>query len=152
MKIYKALSRKIFLELFFDKYFGGHISIGKITIYGHNAMHWGVNIRTKKFGYICFRLPLPSFDCNKPFFKPLYLYFSPNATPWACTFAIGKDRNTKFDFSKSKLRKIYLGHNFDTDKYYGKLQEINNFYPMSNLNQEEYFKIQEEIKEVKDND
>jgi len=69
------------LENFFDKYLGGHVSIGNITIYGHNAMHWACNIRTKKYGYICFRLPLPSFSNNRPFFKPLYLYFSPNATP-----------------------------------------------------------------------
>jgi len=136
------------LEYFFDKYLGSHISIGKLTIHGHNAMHWGINIRTKKYGYICFRLPFPSFSINKPFFRPLYLYFSPNGTPWASTFAIGKEHNRhNHDFTKAKLRKLYLGHNFDTDKYYGKLKQINNFYPDSKLTRDEYFRLEEEMED-----
>lgn len=135
---------KMYLERFFDKYLGGHINIGKnITLFGHNAMHWGGHIYTKKFGYICFRLPLPEFNYNKPFFIPLYLYFSPNATPWACTFALGKEHcKCDYDFAKAKLRKVYLGHNFDTDKYYGKLEQINNFYPDNKLTREEYFEAE----------
>lgn len=132
------------LEYLFDKYLGSHLRIGKMTVYGHNAMHWGITIRTKKHGYICFRLPFPTFHSNRPTFKPLYLYFSPNATPWASTFAIAKDKTLDGDFSKSILRKKYLGHNFNTDKYYGKLRQINNFYPDSTLNQDQYFEIQEE--------
>jgi hypothetical protein len=97
------------LERLLDKYLGGHISFKNITIYGHNAMNWGITIKTKKYGYICFRLPIPTFYNNRPVWKPLYIYFSPNGTPWACTFAFGKDKNIDYDFAKSKLRYVYLG-------------------------------------------
>lgn len=59
--------------------FDGYITIGKrLTIYGDNAMHWGVTFHTKKYGYVCFRLPFRS----RGKWWPLYLYCSPNATPW----------------------------------------------------------------------
>lgn len=38
------------------KFMTGHFSIGSLTVYGRNAMHWGVQLHTKKYGYICFRL------------------------------------------------------------------------------------------------
>ena len=88
------------------KKFTGHKIIGKITIYGENAMHWAVTIESKKYGYICFRLP---FFCFGKWF-PLYFYLSPNATPWASTFYLGKD---KIECAKSFLRRLYLGHNFN---------------------------------------
>ena len=91
------------------KALSGHIKIGKrITIYGRNAMRWGVTIWTNRYGYICFRLP---FTCFGKWF-PLYLYFSPNATPWAATLMLGKTDNER---AKSKLRKSALGHNFMYD-------------------------------------
>lgn len=99
----------------------GHINIGKrITVYGRNAMHWGVTIRTKKYGYICFRLP---FTCERRWY-PLYLYFSPNATPWASTFFIGKN-HSRGQKKLSKLRKQSFGHNFSVDGNYSELQKIN---------------------------
>jgi len=72
---------------FWDRHFGGHIAIGPVTIYGENAMHWAVNIRTKRWGYVCFRLPLRCFGR----WLPLYFYCSPNATPGAATFIIPKN-------------------------------------------------------------
>lgn len=106
-----------------DKKLGGHWNIGKyITIYGLNAMHWGVNIHTKKYGYICFRLPLPCWGK----FPKLYFYLSPNATPWASTFCIGKGRKERL---KAQLRKISFGHNFDSwndEQITEKLRRINN--------------------------
>jgi hypothetical protein len=75
---------------------GGHKNIGRLTIYGDNAMQFGVNYWTKKYGYICFRLPI---YCNiaeyflygdKPRWVPLYFYISPNGTPSSSTFMIGK--------------------------------------------------------------
>jgi hypothetical protein len=63
---------------FWENFLGGHVSIGPVTIFGENAMHWGVDIMTRK-GYFCFRLP---FRCFGQWW-PLYCYFSPNGTPWA---------------------------------------------------------------------
>ena len=68
------------MESFWEKQFGGHISIGPITVYGENAMHWGVTISTPK-GYLCFRLPFRCFGC----WWPLYCYVSPDATPHSAT-------------------------------------------------------------------
>jgi hypothetical protein len=102
-------------------FMSGHIVIGKnIVIYGRNAMHWGVTIYTKKYGYICFRLPL--FCYGK--WYPLYLYFSPNATPWASTFMLGKKHNRDHYYLSYYRRKI-LGHNFDDEKHYHILCKIN---------------------------
>ncbi|MEE8729756.1 MAG: hypothetical protein SOI28_05715 [Rahnella inusitata] len=68
-----------------ESFLSGHINVGRVTIFGDNAMHWAVNIRTKRWGYICFRLP---FRSHRRWW-PLYFYCSPNGTPWAATFKIG---------------------------------------------------------------
>jgi hypothetical protein len=68
-----------------DKVIGGHFSIGPLTVYGRNAMHFGVTISTRRWGYVCFRLPLFCFGR----WWPLYFYCSPNATPWAATYIVG---------------------------------------------------------------
>lgn len=102
---------KIFSKIiYYFKYefLSGHISISKVTIYGRNAMHWAVNIYTKKYGYICFRLPLPCFGR----FWPLYYYLSPNGTPWAATFMIGKTESQD-DWALARIRYLCLGHNYD---------------------------------------
>lgn len=104
---------------FFENFLGGHINIGKITIYGENAMHWGICIKTKTFGYICFRLPLRCFGC----WWHLYFYVSPNATPWASTFYIGSDLDER---AKARKRRKAFGHNFDTDIHEKQLDKINN--------------------------
>ena len=72
------------LDRFLDRLFGGHIRVGPVVIYGRNAMHWAINIRTRRWGHICFRLPLRCFGC----WWPLYFYVSPDATPQAATFII----------------------------------------------------------------
>lgn len=83
-----VLNRKEYPALsWWENFMGGHVRIGKITIYGENAMHWAVNVRTKRWGYVCFRLP---FRCFGKWW-PLYFYCSPNGTPWAATFKIGRD-------------------------------------------------------------
>lgn len=90
-----------------EKFLSGHISIGRLTIYGRNAMHWGVTFHTKKYGYICFRLPLRCYGR----WWPLYFYCSPNGTPWAATFMLGKKYN-RDDWALSRIRRLCLGHNF----------------------------------------
>lgn len=66
---------------FWERYFGGHVNIGPVTIYGENAMHWAVNIRLRR-SYFCFRLPLRCFGR----WWSLYCYVSPDATPNAATW------------------------------------------------------------------
>lgn len=70
---------------FWEKYFGGHVNIGPVCIYGENAMHWGVDIKIRKT-YVCFRLP---FRCFGKWW-PLYFYVSPDGTPNKATFIIPK--------------------------------------------------------------
>lgn len=88
-------------------YLSGHANLGPVTIFGLNAMHWGVTIKSKKYGRICFRLPLPCFGR----FPRLYFYLSPNGTPWASTFCIGLGAKEK---AKAILRRKEFGHNFDS--------------------------------------
>lgn len=103
-----------------ENFLSGHVNIGPITIYGENAMHWAVNIRTKKWGCICFRLP---FRCFGKWW-PLYFYCSPNATPWAATFYIGGYKHNK-DRQLAPIRRQVFGHNFSTQEWCETLQNMN---------------------------
>lgn len=100
---------------FFSRILGGHVNIGPATIFGLNAMQWAVNIRTKRYGVICFRLPLPCFGR----FPSLYFYISPNGTPWAATFMIGGGKNYRRDRILAPIRRARLGLYFDAwhDEY-----------------------------------
>ena len=110
---------KKLLNKFADK-IEGHFSTGNLTIYGDNAMHFGCHYWTKKWGYICFRLPMFCRIADKIKYgdrlcwMPLYFYLSPNATPWGATFMLG-GRFSKIEKICSKLRKAKLGHNFTYD-------------------------------------
>ena len=68
---------------FYENFFGGHIDIFNITIWGENAMHWGVIISTR-WGFVCFRLPLRSMGK----WHKLYFYISPDATPSRATYVL----------------------------------------------------------------
>jgi hypothetical protein len=114
----------------------GHFSIGNLTVYGDNAMHFGCHYWTKRWGYICWRLPVFCGIADKIQYGdrmrwvPLYFYLSPNATPWAATFMLG-GRFSKTEKLCSKLRKIKLGHNFkydseNEDYNYRVMRQINN--------------------------
>lgn len=88
----RNIFKKKYPELgFWDNYMSGNITIFNITIYGENAMHWAVNIKTKRWGYICFRLPFRCFGC----WWPLYFYISPNGTPSQSTFCIPKSKKNR---------------------------------------------------------
>lgn len=125
------------------KFLGGHITIGNLTIYGRNAMHWSCHLYTKKYGYICFRLP---FTDNGKWY-PLYLYFSPNATPWAATFMLGK-KESKDDWVRSRIRYACFGHNFVMDEWntdyqmtnYDILRAINDVVTSTKWNYQNYAK------------
>ena len=116
------------------KFMTGHISIGNLTIYGRNAMHWGCHLYTKKYGYICWRLPLP---CDGHWY-PLYLYFSPNATPWAATFMIGKKFGKHNDnWIKARIRYRCFGHNFDVHGWNDEYQ-MENYHILRAINNTSY--------------
>lgn len=70
-----------------ERNLGGHISLGPITVYGSNAMHFAINIRTKRWGFICFRPPV--YDMGR--WWGWYVYISRDGTPCkpACTYARG---------------------------------------------------------------
>ena len=95
---------------FWKRYFGGHFSIGRMTIYGDNAMHWAINIKTRRWGYVCFRLPVPC--CDE--WRPLYFYLSPNATPWGSTLLIGRGYSHEEKRRASVRRKLW-GHGYDSN-------------------------------------
>ena len=94
----------------------GHLTIGPVTFYGRNAMHYAINIRTKRWGYICFHPPVTCW------FKywGWYLYFSPNATPWAATFTLGSDFRPD-ERKWAKWRKTNWGHGYDCKMYHNEL-------------------------------
>lgn len=69
---------------FFDRHFGEHVNIGPITIYGFNAMHVAVNIKTR-WGYVCFH---PTFRVFGVWW-PWYFYISHDGTPSNARFKIG---------------------------------------------------------------
>lgn len=104
------------------------LHIGKhITVFHDNGkygMGFTVRIRTKKFGYVSIRPPImnPWSRC--------YLYVSPNATPWASTYAVGPGLRVD-DKGRARVRKLALGHNFDAvdRKIYAKLCIINGIVP-----------------------
>lgn len=87
----------------------GHLSIGPVTIYGRNAMHWAVDIRTRR-GTLCLRPTTWTFGVRWPW----YLYLSPNATPWAATFAIGPGVAVA-EKLLSPVRRALFGFRYDTD-------------------------------------
>lgn len=107
---------------FLERHLGGHVSIGRrIVIYGFNAMHVAVNIQTERWGYICFH---PTVRCFGTWW-PWYFYVSPNATPWAATFAAGPG----FDGERRlvAVRRRELGHNFDAESCRPELCRINGY-------------------------
>ena len=101
---------------FFEKHLGGHINLGSITVYGANAMHWAVNIQTKRWGYVCFRLPFRCLGC----WWPLYLYCSPNGTPGASTFYYSFRASHENQEAAERRRK--WGHNYNTELLYGRYE------------------------------
>lgn len=107
------------------KMIDGHFTIGNLTIFGDNAMHFGCHYWTKKYGYICWRLPLPVGIADKIRYGsyeklrwvPLYFYISRNATPWAAVFMIGK-KHSPGDWALARLRRRYFGWNYNGDDEY----------------------------------
>ena len=99
------------LDAMLNRYVGGHVSKGQVTVYGYNAMHWAITIRTRRWGRVCFRpTTITPFGVRWRW----YFYVSPNGTPWAATFAVGPGL-TREDKFMSHIRRYLFGHNFNTD-------------------------------------
>lgn len=141
MKIFYFFGKKGRCDSFswWENFFSGHINITKkITIYGENAMHWAIQIHTKRYGFIIFTLPIKTF--GKYFGS--HIYFSPNGTPWASTYykSLWGENNVKEEIT-AKIRKYNFGHNFNTDLNYLKLRALNEKF--------EWFKIDDhDLKKV----
>lgn len=73
-KRYPALS-------FAENFLGGHVTLGPVTVFGENAMHWAVVIDMGK-DYLSFRLPMRCFGA----WWPLYCFRSPDGTPTRATW------------------------------------------------------------------
>lgn len=90
------------VEDWLETHLGGYICIGPAIIYGFNAMHVALNIRTRR-GYICFH-PTIKFYGRK---WPWYFYVSRNATPWLATVIAGPGVYER-DRIKAKRRRHLL--------------------------------------------
>jgi hypothetical protein len=110
------------LERWLEKHLGGHITIKSLTIYGYNAMHFTVRIWTRRWGYVSFH---PTVKVHGRWWR-WKLWVSPNATPWAATFAVGPGVRRE-DKKYAPIRRKAFGHNFDPEANYLRLRTINGF-------------------------
>lgn len=123
MKIW-GIQKKYSELSWFENFMGGNISLGPITIFGANAMCWSVSIKTK-WGYLCFTLPVMArwrINSRGKMWWQWYIYISPNATPWACTFYRGSDKNERI---RAQIRKLNFGHGFNSKKLKNELYALN---------------------------
>lgn len=69
-----------------DRLFRGHVTVGPVTIYGANAMHWAINVWW-----------LGHYWCVHPHTRtyggswPPYFYISRDGTPQTACFMVGRD-------------------------------------------------------------
>lgn len=107
--------------------FQGHKTIKlpngvRITQFGRNAMHFTTQVYVPRKGYFCFQPP--AYQNGK--WWGWKAYRSPNATPWAATFAAGPGMRTS-DKLAAPFRRELLGswYSSDDDEVYKKLRAIN---------------------------
>lgn len=67
-----------------DRVFTGHWNWWRITVYGANAMHWALNLRTR-WGWFCAHPTTRTFGGRWPW----YVYLSPDGTPSAAYWGFG---------------------------------------------------------------
>lgn len=109
---------------FWWTFFSGHFSIGKLTFFGENAMHWSMVIHDTKWGHIHIDLPTFSRLIGK---KTWCCYASPNGTPWACTWYIGTSNPKEKIWAQ--IRRFHFGHN--NKNCYGYSEEGNKLYALN---------------------
>jgi hypothetical protein len=67
-----------------DRWFTGHVRLGPLTVFGANAMHWALNLKTR-WGYLCFHPTTRTYGERWPW----YLYLSTDATPSPRKWGVG---------------------------------------------------------------
>ena len=89
------------------------MNIGRLTIYPReSAMHGAINIRTRRWGYVCIGLPM--YSCGR--WWPWFFYLSPNATPWAATLIVGP-AHWRTEKMLARLRRVLWGHGYSTEDH-----------------------------------
>ena len=85
-KVKLAFKLSMWFDRLLNRLIGGHISIGNLTIYGRNAMHFAWNYRVKRGRYYICLCP-PVYCWGR--WWPWYLYLSRNGTPQRAHFIAG---------------------------------------------------------------
>ncbi len=100
----------------FEKHLGGHIG-GYVfgqrwTLYGFNAMHIAFELKTRRWGWLC-------FHPWTPFYRgwAWYFYASPNGRPIVSTIAVGPGLSQDTKRLAAERRGLF-GHNFNEDMIY----------------------------------
>lgn len=73
----------------------------RVTVYGFNAMHVAVNIRTRRWGMVCFHPPMRCFGV----WWPWKFYLSLNGTPWAAYRTVGPGIDAE-DRKNARIRRL----------------------------------------------
>lgn len=83
--------RRVFDRLFpyqhdswWERRCGEHLRLGPVVLFGFNAMHVALNVRTP-WGWVCFHPTMRVFGR----WWPWYFYVSQDATPFNCSIKIG---------------------------------------------------------------
>lgn len=97
------------IDRWLEVHAGGHATLGPVTIFGNNAMHYTIEVTTRRWGYLCIRPPVYSLGR----WHPWHVFASPNGTPWAATFMAGP-RFTQDERRDARYRRRKYGHNFDS--------------------------------------
>ena len=110
-----------FWTLFF-RFAPKHQRIGRVRIHAHDvdtAMHGALNVWTPWTGAICWHPSTAPWGDEWPW----YFYVSPNSTPWAATFAIGRGLDLAEKLA-ARMRRARLGLVYDVEAL--SYEEINN--------------------------
>lgn len=69
-----------------DRLFRGHVKIGRVTIWGANAMHWAINVWLLGHWW-CFHPSTRTYGGRWPW----YFYISKDATPQNACYLVGDE-------------------------------------------------------------
>lgn len=98
------------------------IKLGNLTIYNNNShFTWG-HLYIGRYKFFCFWFPTITGWKNKD--RRWHLFLSPNATPWACTWYIGDNKDERI---RARIRRHNFGLVYKPDgELYERLYSLNN--------------------------